>query len=90
MAPHNWAASCDLTNDGTVDFADLAWWAEYSPVGGTECPADLDRNACVDMTDLALLAQDWLAQTSRFGTVVPVQPPPPPPVPPPVPGPSTR
>lgn len=87
MPPYNWALLGDLTNDGTVDFADLAQWAESSPVGDTACPADLDRNASVNMTDLALLAQDWLAKTSWFGNTVPIQPPP---VPPPAPEPQRR
>ncbi|MHC4753050.1 MAG: right-handed parallel beta-helix repeat-containing protein, partial [Planctomycetota bacterium] len=75
MPPCDCAILGDLTNDGTVDFNDLARWAEDSTIGVTEHPADLDRNASINLADLALLVQDWLVQTSWFGTVLPVQSP---------------
>lgn len=80
MAPHDWAVLGDLNNDGTVDLTDFARWVDNTMFwmideNRGDCPADLDRNVSVNMTDLALLAQDWLAQTSWFGTNVAVQPP---------------
>jgi hypothetical protein len=91
MPPYDWAILGDLTNDGKVDLADLARWAESSPADGTDCPADLNRNGIIEMADLALLAQCWLKQTSCCGAVVPVQPPATPPVLPPGPQPpATR
>jgi parallel beta-helix repeat protein len=88
MAPHNWAILGDLTNDGTLDFTDFTRWVDNTMFwmideNRGDCPADLDRNVSVNMADLALLAQDWLAQTSWFGTNMAIQPPPLPPSPPP-------
>ena len=53
-----------ITNDGTVDLADLAVFVQLWLETGTANPADLDRNRAVDFTDFAILANDWLSQTS--------------------------
>ena len=53
----------DLTNDGIVDFDDLADWAENWLSTGNDCSADLNRNGIVDMVDFAVFAQDWFEQT---------------------------
>ncbi|MHC4354648.1 MAG: right-handed parallel beta-helix repeat-containing protein, partial [Planctomycetota bacterium] len=61
--PVGWSLLADLTNDGTVDFADLRDWVQDWLSTSSNQPADLDRNAMVSMPDWALFAQDWLAQT---------------------------
>jgi hypothetical protein len=54
----------ELTNDGTVNFVDLAHELANWLAGGTDLPDDLDRNELIDMADLALLGRDFRAQTS--------------------------
>jgi hypothetical protein len=89
MAPHNWAMRGDLGNDGTVDNVDLAWWAKNLIYKDEASSADLDRNGIVNMSDLALLVQDWLAQTEWHANAAPIPPQPPlPPEPPEPPGPQ--
>jgi len=64
IAPHGWALLSDITNDGIVNFDDFtiqaATWLTYSQ----DQPADLNRNALTAPPDLALLANDWLNQTT--------------------------
>jgi len=64
IPPHKWAILGDLTNDGTVDFADLAPLAENWLNSGSDQPIDLDRNRIIDMIDFASLAEDWFAETT--------------------------
>jgi Zn-dependent metalloprotease len=64
VAPHGWALLADLTNDGTVDFIDLAHWSEDWLLSDSQLPGDLDRNAVTDMLDYALLGRDWAAETT--------------------------
>ncbi len=64
IPPYDWAILGDLTNDGIVDFVDLAQWAENWLSSDNEWPGDLDRNGIVDMVDFALIAQDWFVETS--------------------------
>lgn len=64
MPPHGWALLADLTNNGVVDFVDLAYWVENWLSGGSEWPGDLDRNGIVDMLDFALFAQYCFSETS--------------------------
>jgi hypothetical protein len=61
--PYDWALLADLTNDGTVNFADLVHWVENWLSNDNEWPGDIDRNGIVDMFDFALLAQDYLEHT---------------------------
>jgi len=53
-----------LTNDGIVDFVDFTYWAENWLTTDSDWPGDLDRNSAVDLADLALLADDWLKETT--------------------------
>ena len=64
MPPYDWTILSDLTNDGTVDFADLGHWAENWLSYSGESFGDLDRNGIVDMVDFAMLAKDWISKTS--------------------------
>ncbi|MHC4498664.1 MAG: right-handed parallel beta-helix repeat-containing protein [Planctomycetota bacterium] len=63
MPPYGWALLGDLTNDGTVDFVDLAHWTEGWLISRSDLPGDLDRNGIVDMLDFALLAQELFLET---------------------------
>jgi len=64
MPPYYWALLADLNNDGTVSFVDVGHYVQYWLDADSELPADLDRNGTVDLTDYALLGQDYLLQTS--------------------------
>jgi len=64
MPPYGWAVLGDLTNDGTVDLADLAQWAEEWLKTGDDQSADLSRDRTVDLIDFAQLAEDWGTETS--------------------------
>jgi parallel beta-helix repeat protein len=64
IPPHKWAILGDLTNNGIVDFADLAPLAENWLNSGSDQPIDLDRNRIIDMIDFASLAEDWFAETT--------------------------
>jgi len=64
MPPYDWAILGNLTNDGKVDSNDLAAFVNYWLNSGEHIPSDLNRNQFVDMFDFALLAQDWLRQTT--------------------------
>ena len=62
--PVNWSLLADLTNDGRVNFKDYTTQVSGWLQTGNELPGDLNRNSTVDFPDLALLAEDWLKQTS--------------------------
>jgi len=64
IPPQDWALLGDLTNDGTVDFDDLARQLEDWLNSSSEQPGDLNRDGIVDMADFALLGLDWLKQTT--------------------------
>jgi len=64
IAPYGWILAADLTNDGKVDFFDLACWADYFLNAGQDLPADLNRDGKVDLADFALLGKDWGLKTS--------------------------
>ena len=64
MPPYDWAILGDLTNDGKVDSNDLAAFVNYWLDSGGCIPSDLGRNQSADLPDFALLAQDWLKQTT--------------------------
>lgn len=64
MGPHRWAILGDLTNDGSVDFSDMASLAGDWLSSAVEQPGDLDRDGIVDTVDLAQFGYDWLLETS--------------------------
>jgi hypothetical protein len=64
IPPYDWAILADLTNDGKVDLNDLAAFVNYWLDSGECIPSDLNRNQFVDLFDFALLAEDWLGQTT--------------------------
>ena len=66
MPPYNWALLADLTNDGIVDFVDLAHQAKDWLNSGDCQPGDFNRDSLIDISDLALLVEDWLKQTSWY------------------------
>ena len=66
MPPYDWALLGDLTNDGIIDYADLAGQAADWMTIASEQPGDLNRDGVVNGIDYALLANDWLEETSWF------------------------
>ncbi len=66
IPPYDWAILGDLTNDGKVDFDDLAGQVEDWLNSSSDQPGDLDRNGIVNMVDFALLAQKWFVKTSWY------------------------
>jgi len=66
MPPYGWALLGDLSNDGIVDYEDLAGQIEDWLTTASQQPGDLNRDGMVNMADFALLAQDWLAKTSWY------------------------
>lgn len=64
LPPHDWALWADITNDGIIDFNDLDALVDAWLTTGTNNPGDLNRNQKVNQTDYAILANDWLCQTS--------------------------
>ena len=63
MPPYGWALLGDLTNDGTVNFADCAGQATDWLETAEQQPGDLNRDGTVNINDFAMLANDWLKQT---------------------------
>ena len=53
----------DLSNDGTIDYVDLAAQVEDWLTNASQQPGDLNREGIVNMADFALLAQGWLQMT---------------------------
>jgi len=56
----------DLTNNGKVDLIDLNFQVEDWLNSNEELPGDLDRNTIVNMSDVALLADDYMKETFWF------------------------
>ncbi|UCD52889.1 MAG: S8 family serine peptidase [Phycisphaerales bacterium] len=59
IAPAGWMLLADLTNDGVVDWRDLAGVTDMWLLAGDRQAADLNHDGVVDVTDLADLAQQW-------------------------------
>ncbi|MFC1676262.1 right-handed parallel beta-helix repeat-containing protein [Planctomycetota bacterium] len=64
---HNWALLADLTNDGIVNLVDFAATATNWQQSQDEQPGDLNRNGIVEISDVALLLEEWLDQTIWYG-----------------------
>jgi len=64
MPPYDWALLGDLTNNGTVDYDDLARQVEDWLTTANERPGDLNRNGVVNAIDYAMLAESWLQMTN--------------------------
>lgn len=63
MPPPGCALLGDLSNDGVIDYMDLAGQVEDWLKSANEQPGDLSRDAIVNMVDFAALAGDWLQVT---------------------------
>jgi hypothetical protein len=63
-APPGWGLLADLSNDWTVDYADLAHQAKNWKQSEDYLPGDLNRDGSVDLPDVVLFAYDWLS--ARF------------------------
>ncbi len=57
--PIGWGLLADLNNDRTVNFVDLAEFAQRWLEGGDCISSDLSRNGFVDFADLFLLTEGW-------------------------------
>jgi len=66
-SPGNWHNIADLTNDGSVNGRDFAAFASFWSDSGLELPADMDRNQVVSLTDLMILADNWLEGAGQAG-----------------------
>jgi parallel beta-helix repeat protein len=64
MPPYDWALVSDMTNDGISDFNDLQILSSLWLNTGQHLYADFNRDEDIDFLDFALLADDWLKQTS--------------------------
>jgi len=64
LAPYGWALLGDLSNDGVVDYVDLAGQVEDWLISANEQPGDLNRDGMVNMVDFAALTDDWQQVTN--------------------------
>ncbi|MBN1391688.1 MAG: right-handed parallel beta-helix repeat-containing protein [Sedimentisphaerales bacterium] len=64
IPPYDWALLSDITNDGISDLDDLDVLSSLWMNTGEQLYADFNRDEIIDLFDFALLAHDWLAQTS--------------------------
>ncbi|MBN2137969.1 MAG: hypothetical protein JW720_09190 [Sedimentisphaerales bacterium] len=62
--PPNWSLRADLTNDGIIDAQDYAYQTQNGILPGLDIPGDINRNARLDMDDIAALVGDWLKTTN--------------------------
>jgi hypothetical protein len=66
IPPHGWAVRTDYSNDGIANFADFAYWTKNHPYTAGEPLGLLNPGPALDPIDLAVLAADWLDQTTWF------------------------
>lgn len=59
MPPYDLALLADLTNDGTVGYADLAGQTQDWLRSANQQPGDLNRDGIVNIADFILLTRDW-------------------------------
>ena len=71
IPPHGWAVRTDYSNDGIANFTDFAYWTKSHPYTAGEPLGPLNPSPALGPIDLAVLAADWLDQTTWFGTVPP-------------------
>lgn len=64
MAPYDWAILSDMSNSGRVDLVDFVQLAAIFAGQDDQLPADFDHDGDVDLSELALLTEDWLKVTS--------------------------
>jgi predicted outer membrane repeat protein len=64
MAPYDWALLSDVDNSGKIDYIDLNYLCQIWLSTDIEQYADFNRDGIIDNKDLALLASDWLDETS--------------------------
>ena len=66
LPPYGWALRADITNDGIVDFADLAFLTEHWLETSANNPGDNTHDEIANFPDFAILANDWLKQNSWY------------------------
>ncbi len=66
IAPPGYWITCDLNNDGIVDFRDFAIFASSFTSASDDLTADLDSDSEINAKDIALLAQNWLTTADWY------------------------
>jgi len=66
IPPHDWAIRTDYNNDGIANFTDFAYWTKSHPYTGGGPLGLLNPSPALDPLCLAVLAADWLDQTTWF------------------------
>ena len=74
MGPYGWTLLGDLSNDGTVDYVDLAGQVEGWLISASDQSGDLSRDGIVNMADFVLMAQDWLQISDWVSLAYPSNP----------------
>ncbi len=64
IPPYDWALLSDVTNDGISDYSDIDILSSLWLNSGEQLYADFNRDEIINLFDFALLAQDWLEQTT--------------------------
>jgi hypothetical protein len=64
IPPHGWAIRTDYNNDGVINFTDFAYWTKSHPYTTGEPLGPLNPGPALAPLCLAVLAADWLDQTS--------------------------
>ena len=64
LAPLDWMLPADITNDRTVDFADLVDMTAAWLHTDSRQPADLTHDGIIDTADFLPLASQWRQQAT--------------------------
>jgi hypothetical protein len=64
LPPYHWALLADVNNDGICDLFDFVHLSTEWMIAGDGLPCDFDRGGTIGITDLILMAQDYLKQTA--------------------------
>ena len=68
IPPHGWAVRTDYNNDGVANFADFGEWARNRGHTFAESVSDSNSSPPFNFARFALLADNWLSQTTWFQT----------------------
>jgi len=68
IPPHGWAVRTDYNNDGIANFADFGEWARNQGYTFAESVSDSNSSPAFNFARFALLADNWLSQTTWFQT----------------------
>ena len=62
--PYDWSLLSDVNNDGISNLVDFAELSQEWLSSGDNLPCDFDRNGSIGLSDLVLMAENHLAETS--------------------------